>query len=219
MKIYENGSNWLIEDQLDEKIIEEINNLVDENLNNLLKLKEGYSTTGKNAEQYWLIKKNNDFHFKSKKFESIKSIYKSQILNRLKKSSILNEKVQNSIDIQNSNCWSVIGQQDSYHSPHFHNSGEDLGISTLVYLKVPETNTEDKLENNLYLIMNSGPNNKFYFKKPKYIMINPTVGKLLIFPEWIIHGTLPQSEGIRQTFNLDYHFVHKKENNNALKYY
>jgi hypothetical protein len=66
MRIYENGSNWAIEDQLNEKLVEKINNLIDENLNGLLKLKEGYSTTGKNAEQYWLIK-NNDYYFIHKK--------------------------------------------------------------------------------------------------------------------------------------------------------
>jgi hypothetical protein len=217
MKIYENGSNWIIEDQLDEKILEKITHLVDENLNNLLKDKSGYSTTGKNAEQYWLIK-DKEFYFKNEIFENVKSEYKSQILNRLNKSNLLDDKIQNSIDIKNKNCWSVIGEKNSYHTPHFHNDGVDFSISTLVYLKVPRTNIENQPENNLYLIMNSGPNSKFYHNKPKYITVNPTVGKLLIFPDWIIHGTLPQSEGIRQTFNLDYHFIYEKQNNNILKY-
>ena len=56
MKIYENRNNWIIEDQLENKLLEKITNNINENLNNLLKLKEGYSTTGKNAEQYWFIK-------------------------------------------------------------------------------------------------------------------------------------------------------------------
>ena len=217
MKIYENGLNWVIEDQLDRIIVEKINNLIDENLNNFLKSKEGCSTQGKNAEQYWLIG-NNNINFKNKNFENLKNEYKFEILNRLKKSNILDEKIQNSIGIENRGCWTVIGEENSYHAPHFHGGGLDLKISTVLYLKIPETNIEDEPDNNLYLIMNSGPNSGIYLNKPKYITINPIVGKLLIFPDWIIHGTLPQSKGIRQTFNINYRFINKKQNNSIIKY-
>lgn len=217
MKIYENGSNWVIEDQLNEKLVEKINNLIDENLNSLFKLKEGSSTTGKNAEQYFLININK-FYFKNKTFEDIKIEYNSQILNRLKKSNLLNEKIQKNISLENSNCWSVIAEENSYHTPHFHNDGNFDGISTITYLKVPQTNVEDEPENNLYLLMNADANNNFYYKNYKTININPVVGKLLIFPDWITHGTCPQSKGIRQTFNMDYALICKKEKNNNLNY-
>jgi hypothetical protein len=217
MKIYENGLNWVIEDQLDQIIVEKINNLIDENLNSFLKLKKGHSTKGKNAEQYWLIR-NDDIYLKNKNFENLKNKYKFEILNRLKKSDILDEKIHNIIDIKNTGCWTVIGEENSYHIPHSHGGGLDLEISTVLYLKIPETNIEDEPDNNLYLIMNSGPVCKIYSNKPKYITINPIVGKLLIFPEWIIHGTCPQTKGIRQTFNTDYRFIHKKQNDSILKY-
>ena len=213
MKIYENGNNWVIEDQLNDDLVTKINNLIDENLNSLLKLKKGYSTTGKNAEQYWLIK-INEFYFKNKNFEDIKIDYKSQILNRLKKSNILNQEIQEKINLENKNCWSVIGEENSYHTPHFHNNGNFDGISTILYLKVPQTNVEDNPENNLFLLMNVNAKNNCYSNNPSNIMINPSIGKLLIFPYWIIHGTCPQSKGIRQTFNIDYHFIHKSKNNN-----
>ena len=63
MKIYENGKNWLIEDQLDSNLVKKINDLIDNNLNNLLKLKKGYSTSGEDAHQYWLIKKDGNSNF------------------------------------------------------------------------------------------------------------------------------------------------------------
>ena len=213
MKIYKNYNNWVIEDQLNEELIKKINNLINENLSSLLKLKDGYSTTGKNAEQYWLIK-HDQFYFKNKNFEDIKIEYKSQILNKLKKSNILNQKIQENISLENKDCWSVIGEENSYHTPHFHNNGNFDGISTITYLKVPQTNVEDEPENNLFLLMNVDANNNFYYKNHKIIDINPVVGKLLIFPDWITHGTCPQSKGIRQTFNIDYHFTDKKQNNN-----
>jgi hypothetical protein len=217
MKIYENGDNWIIEDQLDKNLVKKIKNLVNLNLKDLLKLKKGYSTTGKNAEQYWLIKKDSNFYFKNKDFEDIKKEYKNNVLNRLKKSNLLNENIKN-LDIDNKNSWSVIGEENSFHSAHFHNNGEFCGISTVLYLNIPESNVENSCENNLFLIMNSGPNNRFYLSNQKIIDINPKVGKLLIFPDWIIHGTYPQTKGIRQTFNIDYHFIFEEKNKKIFKY-
>jgi hypothetical protein len=217
MKIYKNGDNWIIEDQLDENLVEKIKNLINQNLKNLLKLKEGYSTTGKNVEQYWLIKIDDDFYFQDKDFERIKNDYKNNILNRLKKSNLLNEKLKH-LDVDNKNCWSVVGEENSFHTAHFHNNSEFSGISTLVYLDVPESNLKDIPNNNLFLIINSGPNNQFYHSNPKVISINPEIGKLLIFPDWIIHGTYPQTKGIRQTFNMDYDFTFKNENKTILNY-
>ena len=222
MKIYENGKNWLIEDQLDSNLVKKINDLIDNNLNNLLKLKKGYSTSGEDAHQYWLIKKdgNSNFCFQSREFENIESEYRSNVLNRLKKSDILNANKQEDLILKSKNCWTVIGEEHSYHIPHFHNEGFSNGISTLIYLKVPETNEIDRWENNLFLIMNSNANNEFYSQKPKTITINPVVGKILIFPDWIIHGTCPQTEGIRQTFNIDYHLEYEenKKDNHCINY-
>jgi hypothetical protein len=219
MKIYENGNNWVIEDQLDNKLVEKITNTINENLNNLLKLKKGYSTTGKNAEQYWLIKQDSNFYFKNKDFEDIKKEYRNNVLNRLKKSNLLNENIKN-LDIDSRGSWSVIGEENSFHSAHFHNNGdgEFSGITTVLYLNVPESNTKNSCENNLFLIMNSDKNNRFYYSNPKVIDINPEVGKLLIFPDWIIHGSYPSTKGIRQTFNVDYYFTFKEENKKILNY-
>jgi hypothetical protein len=218
MKIYENGSNWVIEDQLSRELLKKINDLIDQNLNNFLKLKEGYSTRGKNAEQYWLVA--NNFYFKNKDFEDIKLECKSQILNRLKKSNILNEKLQKKINLKDNTCWSVIGEENSYHTVHSHENGHSNNslISVVIYLKVPQTNIEHSPENNLFLLMNANITNSFYDSSPQIIHINPVVGKLLIFPNWIIHGTYPQSKGIRQTFNINYEVTYEKELNISLNY-
>jgi hypothetical protein len=221
MKIYENGNNWIIEDQLDKGLVEKIKNLVNLNLKDFLRKKEGYSTTGKNAEQYWLIKQDCNFYFKNKNFRDIEKDYKTNVLNRLKKSNLLNEKLKY-LELDNNNCWSVVGEEYSFHTPHFHNNAMQDGISTVLYLNVPESNVENSPENNLFLIMNSESNSLFYNSNPKIININPEVGKLLIFPDWIIHGTNPQTKGIRQTFNIDYRFTfdsnNKKILNNNLNY-
>jgi hypothetical protein len=208
MKIYKNGANWVIEDHLDKKLVEKINDLIDKNLNHFLKLKEGYSTKGKNSEQYWIM--HNNFYFKNKNFDDIKIECKSQILNRLKKSNILDQRIREEIDLKDNSCWSVIGEENSYHTLHSHKSDfeESSGISAVIYLKVPETNVENSPENNLALLMGTSVTNHFYNKDPEIISINPVVGKILIFPVWVIHGTYPQSKGIRQTFNINYTVTH-----------
>lgn len=207
MKIYENEKNWIIEDSLNLELVNLISNMINNNLNNLLRLKKGYSTKGTNADQYWLIHQEKSFYFKNSNFEDIKKRYANEIINRLKKSNLLSQKHTNFINLKNKNCWSVIGEENSYHTIHFHNSGLYDGISTVLYLNVPSTNNANESENNLFLVMNSSSINPIYQQKPPIITINPEVGKLLIFPDWINHGTYPQTKGIRQTFNIDYYFV------------
>jgi hypothetical protein len=241
MIIYQNGSNWVIEDQLDEKLVEKINNFIDENLNSLVTYREGHSTKGKNTEQYWLrgnnsyfknvnfedieneqyCLKGNNFYFKNDNFEDIKNKLKPQILNRLKKSGILKEIIQAKTELKTTSCWSVVGEENSYHTAHSHpdnNNRNNNGISVIVYLKVPQTNVENEFENNLFLLMNANEENYLYVNKPPIIDINPVVGKVVIFPAHIIHGTYPQSKGIRQTFNINYRITEKIIKNINLNY-
>lgn len=207
MKIYINNRNWLIEDQLDKNLVDSMRDIVNNNLNDFLKLKKGYSTNGENAEQYWIEKGTPHLYFDNEEFQKIKKDYKNEILKRLKKSELLCEDVSNNLDIDNQSCWTVIGEENSFHTAHCHNGGSSNGISTVLYLNVPETNMEGDPKNNIFLIMNSDSNSATYRCNPSVIDINPRVGKLLIFPEWIIHGTYPQSKGVRQTFNMDYYFT------------
>ena len=74
MKIAEYGNNWLIEDQLDNQLLNDIKNFFDKHLEFLHNDKEGYSTTGDNAEQYWIQKQGEKpFFYKNKEYEEIES--------------------------------------------------------------------------------------------------------------------------------------------------
>ena len=218
MKVYENKNAWIIEDYLDVNLVEEIRTIIKDNLNNLYKNKEGYSTTGKNSEQYWLIHQGNNFFIGDLRFYHFEKEYKNQILNRIKAADLF-DKNKKDIYSKYINAWSVIGEENSYHTMHCHNGGIFDVISTLVYLEVPETNVKNESDNNIFLVTDLGPRNPFYNEEYPYISINPEVGKLLIFPGWVLHGTYPQTKGIRQTFNLDYGLRLKENNkNNKLSY-
>ena len=212
MKVFQDKECWFIEDYLDDNIIEEIRTIIQENLNNLYKNKEGYSTTGKNPEQYWLVHQEDDFFLEDSRFYYFEKKYKNQILNRIKAADLFDERNKEDIDLKHINAWSVIGEENSYHTIHCHNEGIFDGISILVYLEVPETNVKDEPENDIFLVTSVGSENPFYCKMSPCSNINPEVGKLLIFPDWVLHGTYPQTKGIRQTFNIDYRLILKQKN-------
>lgn len=204
MRVYQNKNCWIIEDYLDTVLVENIKLLIQENLDNLYKNKKEYSTTGKNAEQYWLVDKKSTFFINDSRFYKFEEEYKNQILNRIKAVNLFDEKIRENVYLKCDNAWSVIGEENSYHTIHCHNEANYDGISTIVYLQVPETNIEDEPENDIFLATNVGPKNPYYYENANCLNINPEVGKLLIFPDWVLHGTYPQTKGIRQTFNIDY---------------
>lgn len=215
MKLYTNNNNWVIEDQLDKTLVEDLENIVNKNLNNLLKLKKGFSITGKNSEQYWIENRILNFYFDDKELQSVRKIYKDEILKKLKKSKLLQNRFYQNLNIENKykNSWTVLGEENSFHAAHYHNQGNSNGISTILYLNVPKTNEENEPNNNVFFVLDSSSNNLWYSHEPHVLNINPKIGKLLIFPEWLVHGTYPQTKGIRQTFNQDYCLTNSTNSN------
>lgn len=211
MRVYQNNDSWVIESFLDDDLIEEIKIIIQDNLDNLLNYKEGYSTEGKNAEQYWIIDHQRKFFIEDSRFFKFEKRYRNKILNTIKESTLFDEEKREKIRLKGLNAWTVIGEENSYHTIHCHNEAGFQGISTLVYLEVPETNVKDDPENNIFLATSVAPRNPYYYKNVSSLTINPEVGKLLIFPDWILHGTYPQTKGIRQSFNIDYALDTTKE--------
>jgi hypothetical protein len=218
MKIYINDNCWVIEDFLNTELVNEIKNIIKKNLNNLYKNKKDYSTKGKNSEQYWIINRKNNFFINDPMFCEFEKKYNNEIIDRIKSVNLFYEKIKSEIYLSAINAWSVIGEENSYHTIHYHNDGYFDGISTLLYLEVPKENCDDEPENNIYLVTNSGVKNPFYNQNQNILSINPEVGKLLIFPDWVLHGTYPQTKGIRQSFNIDYKIVLKNNKNTKFFY-
>ena len=142
MNILEYGNSWLIEDQLSVELLNEIKDFFYNHLEFLYKDKEGYSTIGNNVEQYWIEKKGKkQFHYKNQEYENIEQKFRKEIHERLKAASLLrNEK----IELEQNGSWSVIGEEDSYHKIHTHSDARMDGISTVLYLNVPESKSDDQ---------------------------------------------------------------------------
>ena len=215
MKIIEYGNNWLIEDKLDNELLNDIKNFFDKNLEFLYSDKEGYSTTGKNAEQYWIEKLGKKpFYYKNKEYEDIERRFRKGIHGRLKSASLLKS---DDIQLRQSTAWTVIGKEGSYHTIHTHSDGIIGGVSVVLYLNVPESEDENK-SNSIFLVLHTDPSSDFLRSScDNIIHVKPEVGKVLIFPYNIPHGTYPQTKGIRQTFNVDYIFI-ESESSHSLNY-
>lgn len=211
MNINITKNSWIIEDYIDKSLLNEIKNIINENLTNLTKDKSGYSTSGDKSEQYWLINMKDGFYIDDSRFYEFEKKYREQILNRVKAADLLRERDGVEIFLKRSNAWTVIGDEGSYHTIHNHAENDTDTLTTVLYLEVPDTNSKDNPENNLYLVSDVGVESKLIYEHPGVIHINPEVGKLIIFPSWILHGTYPQTKGIRQSFNKDYAINYKKD--------
>lgn len=214
MGIIEYGTSWLLEDQLNIELLNEIKNFIENNLEFLHKDKTGYSTKGNNAEQYWIKKGGkNEFQYSNQEYENIKQKFRKKVYERLEKASILRKE---EIELGENSVWTVIGEEGSYHTTHTHSNyitGGMGGITTVLYLNVPKSDSDDK-SNSIFLVLHTDPPSNFIISPcPHIIHIKPKIGKLLIFPNHIPHGTYPQTKGIRQTFNVDYHFNIKSKSN------
>lgn len=208
MKIAEYGNNFLIEDQLENELLNDIKNFFDKHIDFLYEDTEGYSTTGDNAKQYWIDKKGDKyFNYKNKEYEDIERRFREGIHGRLKAASLLRS---DDIQLRQGSAWTVVGEEGSYHTFHTHGDGLIDGVSVVLYLNVPDPDSKDYL-NSICLVLHTDPASAFLHKAcPNVYHVNPEVGKVLIFPFHIPHGTYPQTKGIRQTFNVDYCFEQQK---------
>lgn len=195
-------NNWLIEDQIELNFLNQIQKFLDENIKHFPKDKIGYSTIGNNCEQYWIKGGENNFEFSSLVWENInneiKKIFLKELQNLLKYENLKLNLVSS---------WTVVGEENTYHKLHDHSGGFD-GFSAVIYIRVPQLSGTDSYHSNrINFVMHADPYSKFLVNEsPNIISIDPNVGKILIFPRHMIHGTYPQPKGIRQTLNLEYNF-------------
>lgn len=95
--------------------------------------------------------------------------------------------------------WTVTGEEGSYHTPHEH--GRDY-VSCVIYTATPNDNPE--LSNgSIYFVLHADAYSELYHPANRLLNLIPGKGMIIIFPSWIIHGTVPQGPGIRTTVNFD----------------
>jgi len=143
---------------------------------------------------------------KSKSTQGINS-FQIELTNIDELSKLFLEAMKGVIETNNlkpTSCWSVSGEEGSYHRIHRHMpfNGEDVEktnrISTILYLDIPsKTNVAD---GDFYFVVKENNEIKSY-------SIEPKVGDFIIMSANVFHGTYPQSKGLRRTLNMDFIYV------------
>lgn len=197
INLIECNNNWLIVDKLDDiSDLTELLNEVDQENYSEFTTAMGTSTQNYFFNPLMRWKREHELQIPPS-WTNIKLKYESIIENYLKKY----KKFSNSFTkLSTTSAWTVTGNNGSYHTPHEHGLG---GISAIVYTNTLNySNPEDN--GPIYFILNSDEYDLLYSPYQRIPRFIPENGMILIFPSWIIHGTLPQSEGKRTTISFDF---------------
>jgi tetratricopeptide (TPR) repeat protein len=94
--------------------------------------------------------------------------------------------------------WSVRLRETGFHESHVHSHG---WISSALYLVLPDVG--DGAARDRGTLELGAPPSGFNLKQPPLHEIEPEVGRLVLFPSWMWHGTRPFAAGERMTVAFD----------------
>ena len=182
--------------KLSKKIIKEINNFID---NTTVSKKNDYSS--KLSSQIKDEVKLSNFFIK-------KNILKELIKNV---KEYLNNSDANKIkDIKIINVWVVKQFKNEYNPIHYH-EGQISGVG---YLKIPKNMNINNMVKNKKIKTNGTIdfiNGQKNFLSKSIYNLNPKVGDLLIFPNYLMHTTYPFNQnGERRSFSFNIKINFKK---------
>ena len=123
-------------------------------------------------------------------------------------------------DINVDNMWTVHSYEGDYNPVHDHGTKTPIGLSCILYLKVPPqiesmpdpsmefgglNNSSGAVDGFTYLTWGShGMRDDNMFRPCTEEYVKPEVGTLLMFPSWLRHGVMPFfGEGERRTFSAN----------------
>ena len=196
MKTFRAFGPTLGKGKLSKKIIKLINNYVDTH-----KVSKNNDYSSKLASQIkGEVRLNNSFIKKNLSKELIKSIKKY-----LERSGINNIKKINII-----NLWVVRQFKNEYNPIHYH-SGQLSGVG---YLKVPKNMNQNNLVKNKKIKTNGTIdfiNGQKNFLSKSIYNLNPKLGDLIIFPNYLMHTAYPFNvDGERRSFSFNAKITFKK---------
>ena len=97
-----------------------------------------------------------------------------------------------------SGSWSVRLRSGGHHSNHVHPLG---WMSSALYLALPDRTSDDRGDAGWFTL--GEPDEKLGLDVQPWRTIEPKVGRLVLFPSWMWHGTVPFEEGERLTIAFD----------------
>ena len=177
-----------------------------------------------------IIKKINDFINKTtvSKKNNYSSKLASQIKNEIKLSNffikknlskelkknikeyLIKSEVSSIKDIQIINVWVIKQFKNEYNPIHYH----DGQVSGVGYLRIPKNMNQNKMVVNKKIKTNGTidfVNGQKNFLSKSIYNLNPKVGDLLIFPNYLMHSAYPFNvDGERRSFSFNAKISFKK---------
>ena len=164
------------------------------------------------------LSKKNDYSSKlASQIENELKIPKTIVSKNLSKELIKNIKsyldksdVKKIKEIKIINLWVVRQLKNEYNPIHYH-QGQLSGVG---YLKIPKNMNQNKLVKNKKIKTNGTIdfiNGQKNFLSKSIYNLNPRLGDLLIFPNYLMHTTYPFNvEGERRSFSFNAKILFKK---------
>ena len=164
------------------------------------------------------LSKKNDYSSKlASQIENELKIPKTIVSKNLSKELIKNIKsyldksdVKKIKEIKIINLWVVRQLKNEYNPIHYH-EGQLSGVG---YLKIPKNMNQNKLIKNKKIKTNGTIdfiNGQKNFLSKSIYNLNPRLGDLLIFPNYLMHTTYPFNvEGERRSFSFNAKILFKK---------
>jgi uncharacterized protein (TIGR02466 family) len=137
-----------------------------------------------------------------------KNIIKSNLFDLEKKLNLVIEEYSNLLGLDKqtiNNSWSNIQKENSILEKHNHTTSP---ISGVLYLKVDEKSSKIYFYNpNPYIyIMDIKNRNDFNFE---YVYFKPSVGDLILFPGWLMHGSNNEKNKSSERIVLSFNTIKK----------
>ena len=165
-----------------------------------------------------ILTKNNDYS--SKLASQIKNeikISNSFVKKKLSKELIINIKtylkdseIHNIEEIKIINLWVVRQLKNEYNPIHYH----DGQLSGVGYLKIPKNMNQNQIIKNKKIKTNGTIdfiNGQRGFLSKSIYNLNPKVGDLLLFPNYLMHTAYPFNiNGERRSFSFNVKIIFKK---------
>ena len=144
------------------------------------------------------------YNIKKSPFEIIKEYYE------MKNESLSDQEIKKIKEIKIINLWVVRQLKNEYNPIHYH----DGQLSGVGYLRVPKNMNQNKLVKNKKIKTNGTIdfiNGQKNFLSKSIYNLNPKLGDLLIFPNYLMHTAYPFNvDGERRSFSFNVKILFKK---------
>ena len=196
MKTFRAFGPTISKGKLSKKIVKKINDFIDKTT---VSKKNNYSS--KLASQIKDEIKLSNFFIKKNLSKELKKNIKEYLI----KSEVSSIK-----DIQIINVWVIKQFKNEYNPIHYH-EGQVSGVG---YLRIPKNMNQNKMVANKKIKTNGTidfVNGQKNFLSKSIYNLNPKVGDLLIFPNYLMHSAYPFNvDGERRSFSFNAKISFKK---------